>query len=69
MKYCTAYINFFDNELKQEIVEASSELEALQKSSITKDLMSTIEPDNHDLEFIKEEAFNQDSMLSVIEVK
>lgn len=31
-RYVVAYITFFDNELKQEIVEAASEIDAIHKS-------------------------------------
>lgn len=64
-KFAVGYINFFDNELKINIVEAENWKDALCKGSpmgpdwIESDTMAEA----------KEKAFDMDSMFDVVEIK
>ena len=65
--FVVAWINFFDNELNQEVVKAENEIEALLKSSqnlIDEEAME----DNPDLQTLKIRAFDTDGMISVIQI-
>ncbi|MDX1473337.1 MAG: hypothetical protein R3309_04150 [Reinekea sp.] len=75
MKYCVGLINFFDNELKQFIVEADNWQQALIKAEQSKapddlvcdeqvDLINSFES----IEDGQEMYFDQDQMFSVIEL-
>lgn len=68
-KFAVGYINFFDNDLIIEIIEAEDWLEALHKHS-------KIEQDpwgdyfsNYTIDEAKTEAFNSDMMFDVVEIK
>lgn len=63
-KYVVAYISFFDNELKQEVVEASSEVNALLWF-----ISDRTRPDDLDtVEAIQQHMFDCDSAISVIAI-
>ena len=66
-KYCVAWMNFFDNEIHQEVVSAITEKGALFKSQ-----QDTIHLEDEDmkksLEELKRFAFDCDGMISVIEI-
>lgn len=64
MRYCVAFISFHNNELVQEIIEANSWKEALQKHSmIDYDIKVS-----DDMETAKVEFFDGDAVFSVIEL-
>ena len=70
-RYVVCYLNFFDNELKSEIIEAESPKQAIANHSCITNYDDTLEwlmelPD--DLESIKEEFFNGDLLIDVVEV-
>lgn len=62
-KYVVAYISFHDNELTQQIVEAESEIKALQQV-----MGETIYGDETSVAEIQQFAFDCDSMVSVIAI-
>lgn len=64
-KYVVAFIDFFNNNLDQELVEAETATEAVKKSKF--DLAYTVE-DNNDYDKARSRAFDADSMFSVIKV-
>lgn len=64
MRYAVGYINFFDNDLKIEIVEASSVREAVNKHSCIVDY--GVFPE--DLEDIKNFFFNADAAIDVVQI-
>lgn len=66
-KYAVAFINFFDNDLKIEFVEAENELIALYIGST---LFNWEMPnDIASVEDFKTECFNMDCMMDVKEIK
>lgn len=70
-KFAVGYINFCDNDLSIEIVEANDVKEAIGKHSVltgprNKAWMDEM-PD--DIEEIKERFFNSDSMIDVVEIE
>ena len=65
-KYAVCYINFFDNKLIIEIIEAEDWFNALSNHSKFKD--DEMYLPNTSLEDAKIEAFNCDSMIDVIEI-
>ena len=67
-KFAVAGINFFDNELTIEIIEADNWCDALVQHTQYK---SDDEPFDwpKDMEDAKAEAFNMDSMFDVIELE
>lgn len=70
-RYVVVYMNFFDNELKSEIIEAESPKQAIAAHSCIRDYDETLEwlmemPD--DLESIKDDFFNSDQLIDVVEV-
>lgn len=68
-KYAVATINFYDNDLKIEFVEASDLRDAIIRSSFCKDFTEEdflLLPDT--LEEIKGLAFDQDAMIDVKEI-
>lgn len=63
-RFCVAYINYFDNDLRQKIVEADSE-----KSAVIRAFgLNYAFDEATDLEAAKCNAFNADEMFSVIEI-
>ena len=70
MKYAVAGMNFWDNELSIEIIEADTWKDALGKHRIFK----TEEDDNgldwlsEDVKSAKEDAFNADMAFDVVEI-
>ncbi len=67
MKFAVAYINNFDNCLKQKLVEAADWRDALVKSGwANADSLTSFE--GLTMEQAQEEAFSQDWNFSVIEV-
>lgn len=64
--YVVGFLNFFDNELKLEKVQAQNEVEALKNSSFIKEWL--FPEDVNDVETIQSLAFDCDSAISVIEV-
>ena len=67
-KFVTAYINFYDHKLIQEIVEARSELEALIMLMMQGGYTFEEDDENITIESIKVLAFDGDSMISAIEI-
>ena len=66
MKYAVAYINFFDNILKVEIIKADNIRSAVDQHSMIK---SENFPDlPEDIEEIQEIFFDFDSCIDVIEI-
>lgn len=69
-KFAVGYINFFDNDLIIEIIEANNWFDAIwhhSKMILTKDEKPWLP--NTSLEKLKGEAFNCDMMIDVIEIK
>jgi hypothetical protein len=69
-KFCVATINFFDNDLKQEVITAETWLDALYVAAsgeFTPDMFDDIAV-GADMEQYKQRAFDSDSMFSVIEI-
>ena len=62
-KYVVSHMDFFENELKSEVVEANSYTDAVKASSF--DLAWVFE-DTDSLEKAKEYAFNSDTVFEVI---
>lgn len=60
--YVVGFVNFFDNELKLEIVQASSEFEA------AKDYLKLDDLTSKTVEELKEELINQDCLIEVKEI-
>lgn len=60
--FIVAYINFFDHDLKIKIVEAKDWKGAIKKAF-------DLEFESDDLEGAKEDAYNQDRLFEVKEVK
>lgn len=70
-KYAVGYYSLFDNELIIEIVEANSIEEAASKhSKIDADTITNISKEHGvvTLEFLKDEFFNWDSAIDVVEI-
>lgn len=69
-KFCVAYINFFDNDLVQEVVEAETWLDALYVAAPDDydPAMFDDIPASADVEQYKQRAFDCDQMFSVIEL-
>lgn len=65
-KYVVGYINFFDNVLKLRIVKAEGWYDALHKAF---EVGVYLPVDMKDIEEAKAEAFNQDWMFTVQELK
>ena len=65
-KFAVGYIDFFDNELIIEIIEAEDWFSALSNHSKFKE--DEIYLPNTSLKDAKNEAFNCDSMIDVIEI-
>lgn len=63
--FVVAYVSFYDNELKQEIVQADSTAEAMVMSSFIHGYSFT----SLDDEVIKSAMFNADILISAMEVK
>ena len=69
-KFAVGWINFFDNDLKIEIIEAETWKEALvHHSSIVPDRTSWADQISDDIEETKEMVFDCDCMFDVVEVK
>jgi len=70
-KYAVGYINFSDNELTIEIVEAPNIYEAVKKHSQLQEdsLQKWISEMPQELQDIKEEFFNGDAMIDVKEIE
>lgn len=71
MKYVVGYMNFFDNNLKVEIVEAENWKEALSKHSWLakysfEDSVGFL-PD--DLETAKDESIDMEFLFDIVEIK
>ena len=66
-RWAVGYINFYDNDLVIEIVEAADWRAALCAHSKLAD-MAEIVLNCADLEAAKVEAFDQDSMIDVVEI-
>lgn len=64
-QYVVAFISFFENELKQELVPADSAIDAVRSCSFGIDW---VVEDTEDYEKAREVAFNADCMFSVIKV-
>lgn len=65
-KFCVAYINFFDNDLQQKIVEADSMFDAV----VTAEFAQSEETGNwSDYESMQQYFFYGDSAISVIELQ
>lgn len=64
-KFVVAYMSFFEPEIEMETVEADNIVDALKKSSFLKDWYF---PDGCSEEYIKNEVFNNDATISVIEI-
>ena len=62
-KYVVAYVSFHDDVLTQEIVEASSEFEAIKNK-----LGEILYGDEETVEHLKQLAFDHDSRVSAIEI-
>ena len=72
-RYVFSYISFFDNDLVSEILEADSRLEALEFGFAKKDYVIDEEEvyegetdEEKKIELLKQEAFNNDSMIDAI---
>ena len=70
-KFAVAAMNFFDNELTIEIIEADNWCDALVQHTQYKLDKSEDEPFDwpKDMEDAKAEAFNMDSMFDVVELE
>lgn len=66
-KFVVGCINFFDNDLIMEVIEAIDWKDALNQHSSLKGNEDIIWPDS--LKSAKIEAFNMDMMIDVIEIK
>lgn len=64
-RYVVGFISFFDNELKQEIIEANSPEEALVHSKFIGDYEF---PANASVDTIQQIMFDCDSAVNVIQV-
>lgn len=71
-KFAVAYINWFDNDLSIEIVEANSWWEALFKHTCLVDqqdiYQDLIDANNFDIDEWKRISFDCDSMIDVVEL-
>lgn len=70
-RYVVVYLNFFDNELHSEIIEATSPKHAIAQHSSISNYEETLErlmemPD--DLESIKDVFFDADQLIDVVEI-
>lgn len=65
-KYAISYMDFFNNDLKMELIETETEIEALK---IAFEKLHEIEPVGKTTEDIKDEAFDCDSLVACIEVE
>lgn len=65
-KFVVAYISFFDNNLKQQIVTGTDELSVMQYVMMQNGVDLTDTP--KEIEALKQFAFDCDSMISAIEV-
>ena len=65
-KYVVAFIDFFSNDLKQELIEAENAREAVLESSFGLDF--ALEDEDSTFEECKQKAFDADCMFSVIKV-
>lgn len=65
-KFCVAYINFFENDLQQKIVEASSMFEAVVKAEFA---WSEETKNWSDYESMQQHFFDGDSAINVIELQ
>lgn len=71
LKYAVGHIDFFNNDLKIEVVAADSVKEALSKHSAigeSKEVLEWLDSLPEDLESIKEEFFNADQCVDVVEL-
>ena len=66
MKFIVSIIDFFDNDLKSEIVEADSKIESMLIYLTDEDKEEL--GDNPDEEDIKQFYFNMDEMINSIEI-
>jgi len=73
MKYAVAYMNFWDNDMKIQIIEADGWKEALSKHTL---FNKPEYPEDHDMSWISDEIedakmdlFNADMMFDVIEIE
>lgn len=62
--YVVGVINFFDNILKLEKISAENEIEAINSHS----MINGYSFESKDIENIKQEAFDMDMMVDVIEI-
>jgi hypothetical protein len=65
--YVVALVNFFDNNLEQDIVQAKDEFDALRKA-LDGDVSWLFYEDFTTMEELKQRAFDADQMFSVIEI-
>jgi len=78
-RYAVSHINWFDNELTTEIVEAPDMFEAIKKSPKAFERVGHVFEENDSpfftepdpikrLEILKQEAFNTDGMINIVEI-
>ena len=68
-KFVIAYMTFFDNELKQEIVEAEDALQAALSYLGNVGDSDDLYTDCTTLAALQEELFNGDALINVLEIK
>lgn len=69
MKWAVAYMNFFDNELRVEIVEANTMIEALSKhSKLSSNETGWLKNMPNNLEQIRTMFFDADAAIDIIEI-
>jgi len=68
MKFAVSYVNFCDNDLKMELVDAEDKLEALIAAYTTVTGVDIPSDEEITEEFLCESAFNVDCLIGAIEL-